>query len=180
MNRVPLLRELARIFHSVKDSIDKNGRNHSEKDGRFTKGNGQSKNIGYNKKKKDKQWKRPMRTVVSAKGNHKFPEILFKTVSKFKNHFDKHDIGFGKCGIASFEDYERETRRIIESPVGGDILGHVASRKNRQIIRYDKRMNLFVKGNPDRGVFSSFVPDGAPGEYYKEQREGDLAHDGEE
>ena len=33
-----------------------------------------------------------MRTVVSAKGNHKFPEILFKTVSKFKNHFDKHDI----------------------------------------------------------------------------------------
>ncbi len=42
----------------------------------------------------------------------------------------------------------------------------VVGRKRQQIVRYDKRMNLFVKGNPDRGVFTSFIPEGKQGKYY--------------
>ncbi len=181
MNRLALLRGLARIFQRAKDSIDQNGRKHNEANGQFAKETGQVHGDGYNKKKKkDKQWKRPMRTVVSAKGRHKFPKGLFKSPSKSKNHFDKHGDKIDKRIVSNFEDYKREVRRIIESPVGGDILGHVANRTNQQITRYDRRLNLFVKGNPDRGVFTSFVPDGEPGEYYSKQKEEDLGNDGEE
>ena len=64
----------------------------------------------------------------------------------------------------------------IESAVGGEIRGHANSQK--QIIRYNTKINLFVKGNPDRGVFTSFVPMGIPGEYYQVILKGDLKHGG--
>ena len=35
-----------------------------------------------------------------------------------------------------------------------------------------------VKGNPDRGAFTSFVPEGEPGEYYLRVLEEDLKNGG--
>ena len=130
---------------------------------------GQPEGNGYNE-----------HVVVTAKGGHKFPEALFVNKQKFRNHLRDHSDDLKKAGIRTEADYRRETRRVIESPVGGDILGHIANKKNNQIVRYDKRINLFVKGNPDRGVFTSFVPDGEPRLYYESMKKGDLAHNGED
>ena len=185
-NRVKLLLRLADTFRRAVDKIDCNGAEHDKK-GLFTgKGNsgggtpvkkptenansgGQSEGNGYNE-----------HVVVTAKGGHKFPEVLFVNKQKFRNHMRDHGDDLKKAGIRTEADYRRETRRVIESPVGGDILGHIANKKDNQIVRYDKRINLFVKGNPDRGVFTSFVPDGEPGLYYESMKKGDLAHNGED
>ena len=35
----------------------------------------------------------------------------------------------------------------------------------------------FVKGKPDRGVFTSYIPDGKPGHYYQEQLQENTKHD---
>lgn len=129
---------------------------------------GQSEENGYNE-----------HIAVTAKGKHEFSEVLFLNKQKFKNHFTKHQKEFEKIGITTFGQYKQETRRIIESPVGGDILGHIANRKQNQIIRYDKRLNLFVKGNPAKGVFTSFIPEDGIA-YYEYMRKGDLARNGEE
>lgn len=129
---------------------------------------GQSEENGYNE-----------HIAVTAKGKHEFSEVLFLNKQKFKNHFTKHQKEFEKIGILTFGQYKKETRRIIESPVGGDILGHIANKKNNQIIRYDKRLNLFVKGNPDKGVFTSFIPKTGIA-YYVGMRKGDVMRNGEE
>ena len=190
MNRVKLLLKLAATFRRALDGIDRNGAEHDDKNGRFTgKGNssggaangtpikkptesanngGQPKENGYNES-----------ATVNASGSHTFPKTLFMSKQKFKNHFAKHKKEFEKIGITTEAQYKRETRRIIESPVGGDILGHIANKKYNQIVRYDKQLNLFVKGNPNRGVFTSFVPNGNLGVYYQEQRKKDTEHDGE-
>ncbi len=170
MNRLKLLRGLARIFHCAKDFDEwDEGKHPRDRDGKFKERSGQSAPSGYNGGSK-----------VSATGSHSFPKVLFKSTHKFKNHFKNHKDDLLKAGIRAEEEYKRETRRVIESPVGGDIVGHIASKQNGQIVRYDKRINLFVKGSPKKGVFTSFVPDGAPGAYYEIMKEKDLENDGEE
>ncbi len=189
MNRVTLLLKLARAFRRAWDTKDWNEEEHNrDKGGRFTEKDGatgenpsgtpnrtpsknkndggQAKENGYNE-----------HIAVTAKGRHPFPDVLFVNKQKCNNHFTKHIAEFAEIGIMTMAQYRKETRRIIESPVGGDILGHIASVKNNQIIRYDKRLNLFVKGNPDKGVFTSFIPIEGIGYYIRMERE-DLKHDG--
>lgn len=189
-NRVKLFLKLADIFRRALDGIDRNGAEHDDKNGRFTgKGNstgGASKgksteesaeNTNNGGKSEENSYNEHI--AVTAKGSHEFSEVLFRNKQKFNNHFTKHQKEFAKIGIMTFGQYKKETRRIIESPVGGDILGHIANKKYNQIIRYDKRLNLFVKGNPAKGVFTSFIPkDGIA--YYEYMKEGDLVKDGEE
>jgi hypothetical protein len=52
MNNIVLLRELARIFGRAKDCVDRNGRKHSDKSGRFTPDGGAKKDIGKVKRPK--------------------------------------------------------------------------------------------------------------------------------
>lgn len=145
--------------------------------GEFTSGSAEkSSGKRYNKKRKYRDLsKEPMVTKLNASGKNKFPDQVFKNFAKAKNHYAKHWKELQKAGIHSFEEYLRVTKEIIESPVGGDILGHAVDDGSRkQIVRYDRKRNLFVKGNPDRGVFTSFVPQGEPGKYYQIVLEGDL------
>ena len=174
MNIVKHLLILAEIFKHANESSalvhdsweeDKHPRDRS---GRFTNGDRHEDIFSYNRKGE-----------VSATESHKFPTLLFGTKQNFKNHFKNHRTDLLKAGIHNEAEYERESRRVIESPVGGNIEGHVASVSKQEIVRYDKRINLFVKGNPQRRVFTSFVPS-AGIRYYYEKREEDLCHDGKE
>ncbi len=61
MNRVSLLRELARISHSAKDKFDRNGRNHDDTNGRFASAGGSTKapEICRSTSKQADGWRRP-------------------------------------------------------------------------------------------------------------------------
>lgn len=132
--------------------------------------------VDYEKMKFKDLSKVPMTSKINPTGVNKFPRQVFKNKAKAKNHFEKHKKEFKNVGIYTFNDYVAITKRTIESPVGGNIIGHANNQK--QIIRYNKKLNLFVKGNPDRGAFTSFVPEGEPGEYYLRVLEEDLKNGG--
>ncbi len=165
------LLELARVFRQVK-CLDHNSWQESKhpraNNGEFTNGDRHEDNSGYNEGNE-----------VSATGRHKFPKVLFGSKQNFNNHFKNHNEDLPNAGIYTKEEYERETRRVIESPVGGDIEGHIASVSKQEIIRYDRRINLFTKGNPGKRVFTSFSPKDGIKYYYKRRKE-DLNHDGKE
>lgn len=164
---------------SAKDSDWKEDEHPRDEGGRFTSGEGENtagKGYNENKQKYRNLSKEPMVTPINASGRNKFPEWVFKNHSKAKNHYYDHQVKLQEAGIYSYEDYLRVSKDVIESPVGSGVLGHANNMK--QIIRYDVERNLFVKGNPDRGVFTSFVPEGKPGAYYKEMLEEDLKHGG--
>lgn len=132
--------------------------------------------VDYEKMKFKDLSKVPVTSKINPTGVNKFPRQVFKNKAKAKNHFEKHKKEFKNVGIYTFNDYVAITKRTIESPVGGNIIGHANNQK--QIIRYNKKLNLFVKGNPDRGAFTSFVPEGEPGEYYLRVLEEDLKNGG--
>lgn len=147
--------------------------------GEFTKGNAEKPTENrYNEKKRRYRdlSHEPMITKINPSGVNKFPEQVFKNLAKAKNHYEKHTTKLLEAGIHSYEEYLQSTKMTIESAVGGEIRGHANSQK--QIIRYNTKINLFVKGNPDRGVFTSFVPDGEPGKHYSEVLEEDLNNGG--
>ena len=73
------------------------------------------------------------------------------------------------------EQYENRSLDLVESAVGGNILGHVD--KDGVVIRYDKETNDFVKGRPTKRVFTMFKPEYGIA-YYNAQREEDLKHGG--
>lgn len=116
-----------------------------------------------------------MITKINPSWVNKFPEQVFKNLAKAKKHYEKHKKLL-EAGIHSYEEYLQATKMTIESAVGGEFRGHANSQK--QIIRYNTKINLFVKGNPDRGVFTSFVPDGEPGKHYSEVLEEDFKNGG--
>lgn len=131
--------------------------------------------VDYEKMKFKDLSKVPMTSKINSTGVNKFPAQVFKNKSKAKNHYEKHKKELKLAGIKTFNDYVATTKRVIESPVGEDILGHAT--KGNQVVRYSINYNLFVKGNPDRGVFTSYIPDGKPGHYYQEQLQEDTKHD---
>jgi hypothetical protein len=77
--------------------------------------------------------------------------------------------------LASAEDYERKALSLLETAVGGDILGHVDG--NGNVIRYNRRTNDFAKGNPLKGIRSMYRPENGEA-YYWESLRGDLEHGG--
>ena len=161
------------------DSAFKEEEHPRASNGEFTKGNAE-KTAGnrYNEKKRKYRdlSHEPMITKIDPSGVNRFPEQVFKNLAKAKNHYAKHKKDLLAAGIHSYEEYLQKTKDTIESAVGGEISGH--ENGMNQIIRYNTKTNLFVKGNPDRGVFTSFVPMGIPGEYYQVILKGDLKHGG--
>lgn len=140
-----------------------------------TESTSKEETINYEKMKFKDLSKAPMMSKINSTGVNKFPAQVFKNKSKAKNHYEKHKKELKLAGIKTFNDYVATTKRVIESPVGEDILGHAT--KGNQVVRYSINYNLFVKGNPDRGVFTSYIPDGKPGHYYQEQLQEDTKHD---
>ena len=67
----------------------------------------------------------------------------------------------------TIEQYVARAVQLAEMPVGGDILGHVD--KDGIIIRYDRKINDFVKASVKKGIRTMFKPvDGES--YYKDMR----------
>lgn len=141
-----------------------------------TESTSKEETINYEKMKFKDLSKAPMVSKINSTGVNKFPEQVFKNLSKAKNHYEKHKKDLLAAGIHSYEEYLQATKKTIESAVGGEINGH--ENGMNQIVRYNTKINLFVKVNPDRGVFTSFVPEGEPGEYYQVILKGDLKHGG--
>ena len=66
---------------------------------------------------------------------------------------------------------------LIEAPVSDTVLVHID--KNGIIIRYDTKANDFVKGRPQKGIFTMYKPDAGIA-YYLEQKKEDLKNGGRE
>jgi hypothetical protein len=91
----------------------------------------------------------------------------------FKHGFDHKDLDvhFGSGGAHDHSEeypgytkelYAQEALELIQKPVGGDIRGHI--NKWGQISRYDKSNNNFVKGHPNKRIYTMFKP--SDGEAY--------------
>lgn len=66
---------------------------------------------------------------------------------------------------------------LIQMPTGGNIIGH---KDEKEIItRYNVETNEFVKGRPDRGIYTLFKPDDGI-EYYNRKKKGDVERGGTE
>lgn len=83
----------------------------------------------------------------SARGINKFANHGFINKNKELAH-KKHLSEFPDM---TMQDYINRGIELLQSPVGGDILGH--KDKNQIITRYNKRTNEFAKGRPDRGIY---------------------------
>lgn len=89
-----------------------------------------------------------------------------------KVHINKH--GEEYPGVSN-EQYIKIGIELIQKPVGGNILGHKT--KDNIVVRYNKETNDFVKGRPDRGLYTLFKPKEGQA-YYNNQRMEDLKHGG--
>ena len=132
-------------------------------DGKFGKGGGENKSTNSNENAK---------IEVSSTGSNIFKVKNFRSKQALNNHVSKHGKeypGFTK------EQYIKRALELIEQPVSGEILGHKT--KDNVLIRYDKNTNDFVKGRPDKGIYTMFKPIEGQA-YYDKQKEEDLKHDG--
>lgn len=114
--------------------------------------------------------------IVSPIGVNKFKVRGFPNKQKLLNHWKNgrvHREDYPELKTA--EEYEQKALELLESAVGGDILGHVD--KNDVIIRYNQKTKDFAKGHPAKGVRTMFKPKDEDA-YYQEQRKEDLEHGG--
>lgn len=132
-------------------------------DGKFGKGGSENKSTNSNENAK---------IEVSSTGSNIFKVKNFRSKQALNNHMSKHGKeypGFTK------EQYIKRALELIEQPVSGKILGHKT--KDNILIRYNKKTNDFVKGRPDKAIYTMFKP--IEGQvYYDKQREEDLKHGG--
>lgn len=138
--------------------------NHDPDNGQFTSEGG-STSGGSNAK-----------IEVSPTGVNKFKVRGFKNKQKLMNHWKNgrsHGEEFPEFSTA--KEYEQAALKLIEMPVGGNVLGHADAHGN--VIRYDKDTNIFVKGDPQKGIRTMYRP---PDEekYYISQREEDMKYGG--
>ena len=111
--------------------------------------------------------------VSSAQGTNKFMHHGFINNNKRKSH-EKHLKEFPGMSMDQYVDRAME---LIQMQTGGNIIGH--KDKSGVIVRYNKKTNEFVKGRPDRGLYTMYKPvDGI--EYYYKMKKGDLERGGEE
>ncbi len=113
---------------------------------------------------------------LSPSGVNTFTARGFANKQKLKNHWQNgrtHREEYPEFKTA--EEYEAAALKLLETPCGGDIAGHLD--KDGNVIRYNRKTNDFAKGHPDRGVISMFKP--IFGEkYYLNMLKGDLEHGG--
>ena len=143
-------------------------------DGKFGKGGGKSE--------KGKTEGAKSGIMTSATGANTFKVKGFRSKQALNNHYNKHLAEYkDDPRVKTKEDYARIALALMESPVGGDILGHVD--KNNYVIRYDTKYKDFVKGNPEKGIWTMNKPfdyPGGPDEYYRQQRREDIERGGRE
>ena len=111
---------------------------------------------------------------VSSEGRNEFRVKGFVNKQKRNNHWYgnseklvKRRSEYAKDGIVTVEQYEERALDLVQSSVGGDIVGY--KNKHDQVIRYDKKRNDFVKGHPQKGVFTMFKPDDGA-EYFERMK----------
>ena len=115
---------------------------------------------------------------ISPTGENKFKVNGFRNKQKLMNHWENgrtHKDEFIKDGIKTAEEYEQTGMKLVQSKVGGDILGHADGHGN--VIRYDRKRNYFAKGNPEKGL-TTFMKPTEGMTYYNNQKRGDLEHGG--
>ncbi|MBR7025292.1 MAG: hypothetical protein IKI08_04730 [Selenomonadaceae bacterium] len=110
--------------------------------------------------------------IISPSGANKFIVRGFKSKQSLNNHWRDHGEQYPEFTLLQ---YEQRALELIESPVGGNILGHVD--KVGVLIRYDKVTNDFVKGRPIKGIFTMFKPDDGLN-YYETRKKEDIEHGG--
>lgn len=115
---------------------------------------------------------------ASPSGSNTFSVRGFSSKQKLNNHWENgrtHKEEYIKDGIFTKEAYEARAVELLESPIGGNIRGHMD--KSGNIIRYDSIKNDFAKGHPQKGIITLFKPDDGA-KYYEDMRKGDLEHGG--
>lgn len=112
----------------------------------------------------------PGATMPSASGRNRLQVRGFRSKQKANNHFSKHKKEFSLLGITTADKYVQYAIKLIESPVGKNVLGHVD--KNRYVTRYSKTDNVYVKESALKGIFTMYIPqEGAL--YYNNERRKD-------
>ena len=139
-----------------------------DKDGKWTGGAGSNSEVLTNSEESG---------IIepSSTGANELQIKGFKNKQALNNH-KKHISEYDKDGITTPEQYEKRAVELLESPVDERICGHIDKDKN--IIRYDKDKNDFVKGSTKNGVFTMFKPEEGY-LYYEKQRTEDLKHGGQ-
>ncbi|WP_297967568.1 DUF1073 domain-containing protein [uncultured Anaerovibrio sp.] len=123
--------------------------------------------------KKDSQSATKNDKITSAQGANIFTKYGFINRNKEKAH-EKHLSEFGDI---TMEQYIARGMELVQMPVGGDILGH--KDKNEIITRYNVKTNEFVKGRPDRGIYTFYKPRDKK-VYYDVMKRKDLENGGSE
>lgn len=97
---------------------------------------------------------------ISAKGRNEFKVKGFRNKQALNNHWKNgrtHRDEYKIDGIVTAEQYEKRALELIQSSCNENILGY--KNKLGQVIRYDILKNDFVKGNPEKGIFTMFKPE---------------------
>jgi pyocin large subunit-like protein len=84
---------------------------------------------------------------------------------KLDVHFNKHGAEWGAGNITK-EAYRKRAISILNSPIGGDIMGFTDKEGYR--FRYNKKTNEFATGKPDGTVETLFRPSNGLS-YYEDQ-----------
>lgn len=188
MNRVKILLKLADTFHRALDKIDRNGAEHDEgglftgkriggsvgsgslnrktiekKAGNVNNG-GQFREKDYNKNEENTSPKKKL----SASGKNRISVRGFGSSDDLKRHIDKHLSKEKAFAGMSAEEYIAEGLKLLESPVGNGIEGHMDSLGN--IVRYDRVRNLIAIGD-DGGLFTFYSPQKGHEKYLNLRRE---------
>lgn len=110
--------------------------------------------------------------IISPTGRNTFKIRNFPSKQKLNNHWGKHQKEYPGW---TKEQYLNRALELVESPVGESVYGHID--KIGVIIRYDEKTNDFVKGKPDKGLYSMMKPDDGR-LYYEEMRRKDIENGG--
>lgn len=111
----------------------------------------------------------------SARGTNYLKVKGFSNKQKLMNHWKNGRTHRDEYPDLTMEQYVATAVKLAESPVGGDILGHID--KNDDVIRYNVKTNDFVKASLTKGIRTMFKPDEGF-KYYQRMLEGDLKHGG--
>ena len=111
----------------------------------------------------------------SAKGANRLKVKGFSNKQKLMNHWKNGRTHRDEYPDLTMEQYVATAVKLAESPVGGDILGHID--KDGVVIRYNRKTNDFVKADIKKGIRTMFKPKIGIN-YYKGQREEDIEYGG--
>lgn len=112
---------------------------------------------------------------TSPSGKNEFEKQGFQSKQKLSNHWNKHGKEFEADGITTAKGLQERALELVQSATSESILGHAD--KDGAVIRYDTAKNDFVKGRPDKGVYTIFKPSEGQA-YYDRMKEEDLNHGG--